>query len=474
MSVVDHCDNDIHESITVETDKTPPEVSITYPQHTDTLGIIVEVLGTATDLNFAGYQLMVEESGQFINGGGNPVEDDVLGTWNTFDVAEGLWTLYLTAEDGAGNIGEASAVVYVGPRDELIKELKTTPRLFSPNGDGQLDSTQIEYEITQICDIRIDIHDDSDQLIKTHAVASVSPEQHSYIWDGTDTGGTIVQDGEYRIILTAALSSDTNIKHTEEITVVVDSTPPLIEIDEPVNHTCLTGGITTSGSITDQNLEGLSISLTGVAGTEVLYEDNQNREDYTFVSLEDQAEGDYSLTVYANDLAANESQETIEVTIDRTPPAIVLDTPIDGENYGGVKDTVLVTGTIEEENFTQYVLRYGTGDDPGSWTDLVSSSTLPLEENLFSWSVGQGAGIPDGLYTISLLATDCANSETEARVKVNIDNTPPVVAITSPGNGDYVTRPVDIEGTASDANLEEYTVAVSEGECELPPGYHRA
>ncbi len=110
-------------------------------------------------------------------------------------------------------------------------------------------------------------------------------------------------------------------------------------------------------------------------------------------------------------------------------------------------------------------MRYGTGENPVQWTELIAGDTLPAESQLFSWQAGNNPDIPDGLYTISLYTKDRAGLEDEARVKVTIDNTPPEVSISSPLEGDYVTEAVDVTGTVLDQSLESYTLYISEGDC---------
>ena len=142
-----------------------------------------------------------------------------------------------------------------------------------------------------------------------------------------------------------------------------------------------------------------------------------------------------------------------------------MNTPKEGEYYGSEKNVIPITGTIVEKNLETYSLRYGSGDNPAQWMDLLNGNTVPSDPQLLSWKVGKNDGIPDGLYTLSLYAKDKAGSMGEAKAKIIIDNTPPEVLITSPKEGDYVKATIDIKGTASDPNLEKYSLEISEGQC---------
>jgi len=179
----------------------------------------------------------------------------------------------------------------------------------------------------------------------------------------------------------------------------------------------------------------------------------------------------YGIVVFATDACKeNTTQKFVVVavgntTTDTTPPDVVLYTPKDGDVYGNTRSPVSITGAIIEENLDQYALRYGAGEAPGSWTVLKTGTTLPLPSPLVAWDVGKAGGIADGLYTVSLYAKDKSNLEGEAKVRITIDNTPPDVSITSPSAGGYVTGPMDTRGTASDPNLDNYTLEFSQGEC---------
>ena len=64
---------------------------------------------------------------------------------------------------------------------------------------------------------------------------------------------------------------------------------------------------------------------------------------------------------------------------------------------------------------------------------------------------------------LSLTGTDRAGSGGEARILVDVDNTPPVVAISTPADGALLTGPVEIAGTAADAHFDS-------GRLEFSPG----
>ncbi|TAN41053.1 MAG: hypothetical protein EPN25_05690 [Nitrospirae bacterium] len=466
----DTCGNTNMKWVLVEVDNTPPTMVITYPRSTDPIGNVVEIRGTANDPHFLSYSLEVGE-GDIpiawlpISSEASPVNYGILGIWNTFGL-QGRWTLKLSGADTVGNKNETSVSIDLGTRQDLIKNLNVLPKLFSPNNDNRLDTTNFNYNLTGAHSTKIEIIDSSGTVRKTYATTAPSAGAYMYLWDGRDSAGILVPDGAYIIKLTAALSSNPSVTQTETVTVVVDTTLPLIDIKQPIiNSYIKSNAVTVFGTTSDVNLAEYSITNTGETGTAPVDAASQSRGDYVFGTLNDLPEGTYAMNVKAKDLAENSSEKNIPFTIDRTPPKVTLDAPKDREFYGNIKNVINATGGIVERNLEGYSLRCGLGDNPTLWTVLQSGNAVPVNPQLFSWKVGKNDAVPDGLYTLSLYAKDKAGWEREAKVKVTIDNTPPDVSIASPRNGDYAKAATDIRGTAFDANLLKYILEISAGPC---------
>ena len=465
----DSCGNDVMKWVAVEVDNTPPATIITYPSPPDTLGNIVEVKGSAEDLHFRNYILEAgqgdnPESWSLISSNTTPVKNSILGRWNTFGF-EGRWTLRLIATDTLENRGNTTVTVDLGMRKDLIKDLDTNPGLFSPNNDGKLDTTNIKYELTDACNVKIEMLDSGNTVRNTYTTTAPSAGIYTYAWDGKDNAGAVVSDGGYTVRLTAGLSSNTSVNQTETITVIVDATSPTVDIRQPANNSYIKTDITVNGTISDINMAEYSISYTGNSGTVFLDAANQNREDYTFGIVNNLSEGNYTLNAKARDIGENTAEKNIAFTIDRTPPKVALDMPKDGELYGNKKNLISITGSILEKNLDTYSLRYGSGDNPVQWIDLQTGNTIPVSPDLLAWKVGKTDGIPDGIYTLSLYARDKAELTGETKVKVIIDNTPPEVSITLPEDGGYIKTAAEVRGTAFDTNMEKYTLELSEGNC---------
>lgn len=191
----------------------------------------------------------------------------------------------------------------------------------------------------------------------------------------------------------------------------------------------------------------------------------------------------YSLMLKVMDMAGNTGcayttftidRQTDSSAIDKTMPGISLLSPENNEFFGSDRDVIIVKARIEEENPGTWTLRYGPGENPDQWYDLITGNSASAGqqlytsgEQIYTWEVGKDTDppVPDGIYTLSLLVRDLAGWEAEARTGIIIDNTPPVVELTAPGEGSYIKKAIDILGTASDRNLREYNVEISRGDC---------
>ncbi len=101
------------------------------------------------------------------------------------------------------------------------------------------------------------------------------------------------------------------------------------------------------------------------------------------------------------------------------PPIADISSPTDMQI---VKGEVDVIGTAFSEIFDNYILEYGEGEDPSSWT-LINTSTQAVTDDLLgNWDT---SSLPDGTYTVRITAKDTEGRTATDKVTVIVDNTPP-------------------------------------------------
>lgn len=461
---VDACGNTVERTVSgITVDTTPPVLEIRYPSGGGVTGTVVEVVGTAVDPLFSGYRLVEEESGLLLGAASRPCEGGVLGRWNATG-REGPGTLVLSASDAVGNTAMARTVVNIAPGPGLVTLLSVDPAVISPNGDGRLDRAEIRYGVGAACDVVLEIFSGS-ILVHRSAGMGMAPGEHGLFWDGRADDGRPVRDGTLRVVLTATSVSDSPVMQQEAVTLAVDTTPPVLALSHPRDRSAIRDeALFVQGEITDPNLEAYRISIQGQGGGAMEASGTGNRKDEILAVMDGLADGTYTLAAEAADLGKNESRTTLSFTLDRTPPEVHLDSPEAGSVQGGLQETVVVSGRVIDDNLASWALRYGQGDDPEAWTILMEGTGPPPEPLRWEWPTG--GGLPDGRYTLCLTATDRAGWTSEARVAIDMDNTPPEIEITGFGENGFVRWPGDLSGTISDPNLREYRVEYAEGACE--------
>ncbi|MHB1390160.1 MAG: DNRLRE domain-containing protein [Thermoleophilia bacterium] len=112
------------------------------------------------------------------------------------------------------------------------------------------------------------------------------------------------------------------------------------------------------------------------------------------------------------------------IQLDGSNPVAAITAPADGAYIRG---TVSVNGTATDlYSFNNWLLEYGAGASPATWTPLGSTGTSPVS-NAALWT-GDTTAVPDGLYTLRLTVNDRAGNVGQVTSQVNVDNTPPVIS----------------------------------------------
>ena len=422
---------------------------------------------TAADAHFRDYRLDVGEGDAPIAwtpvaSGRAPVPDGLLGRWNNRGIA-GPYTLRLTASDLAGNSREALLPLTVLATDPLIDSVSIAPPIFSPNGDGRRDITELQFAITDPAHVTLDVLSGGVVVATLPSPPELPAGTHTFAWNGLTGTGAAFEDGEYVLRVAATAVGDPGRTQAETITARLDATAPVVAVTAPLDGAYVRGDLTVTGDVIDAHIDAYTVRYgTAAAGpTVTLDEGGQSRTGHTFGALQGLADGIYILRVSATDLAENTTTVDRVFSIDNEAPGVALTAPETGTISGASTAVQEVRGAITEVNLREWTVRVGAGLDPASWTPLATDSTVPASDLLASWDT---TGLADGPYTISLLAEDRAGATAEARTQVIVDHTAPLAAIGQPIDGAHVSAAIDIRGDAADANFRLATLEISEGD----------
>lgn len=207
---------------------------------------------------------------------------------------------------------------------------------------------------------------------------------------------TTLSEGTHTISL--VYSDEAGNESSKKITIVVDTTAPDISITSPANNTI-------------SNKDSILIEWV-VDSVHFSYD--------TVLS-----EGTYTISRSAVDIAGNRAVSSVTITIDKTPPVVVITSPKDNH--------------------------------------ISNNSTINL-----SWSVDGvkyqvDTTLPEGTHRIIRSASDPAGNIGSDSVTVTIDKTPPVVKITSPANDTVViTNSITVKYTV-DSNVKSKSFNLTPG-----------
>ena len=270
-----------------------------------------------------------------------------------------------------GNKSEVLTPVDVTIPLLLIGDLGAVPTLFSPNGDTRREQVALRLALQQ--ELRLDA-----RVVRADGTPVRTLEQDVLhpagaavlVWDGRLDNGGIAPDGVYRVEFVARLASNPGVTQEEALRVELDATPPLIEVERPVD-----GGFTTSvagvfGSATDANFAGLVLDWTNqptAPSWARLSEFPVEVQNGTLAALGALEEGSYAVRLVATDRAENETVRVVTFGLDNTPPEVALTAPEAGTWLSKFAGPSTVLGQIVEENLRQARVEIGAGETPSSW-----------------------------------------------------------------------------------------------------------
>jgi subtilase family serine protease/flagellar hook assembly protein FlgD/WD40 repeat protein len=472
VSALDACGNPGGASARVEVDSTPPEAAVLAPGQGARLSGSVDVRGRARDPHFRSYELswgrgLAPADFTSVHVGFGPVglppaETGPLGLWVPPLVPgpeDEDFTLRLVADDEAENVTEARVSVRVSPR-AFLEYLKVDPLLFSPNGDGRLEETLLEYGLVAAGRVTLEVQTLSGVTVRRfesavpHA-AGVFPLP----WDGLDVAGQPAPEGDLRAFVRVDDTLPTGAFQEQAVQFILDRTPPALALQQPAEDAFVTRHAPLRGSVADPRLVEWRVDAVGNGGVATPLGSGTEPVDGLLGTLDALDDGPYTLALAGADGAQNESSLARRITVDNTPPQAHIELAAGAVLRRGAQP-IRVQGTAADLNLRDYVLSFGPGDAPAYFVEIRRATQGGEGVVLADWNV---ASLPDGSYTLRLEVTDKAGLQAETQVALVLDGTPPLAQIDSPAEGSYVIEPIAILGTASDANLESWKLEGAPG-----------
>ena len=183
---------------------------------------------------------------------------------------------------------------------------------------------------------------------------------------------------------------------------------------------------------------------------------------------DDAPDGLYAVLLRA-ELPGNPSvnqEERVTVIVDRTPPVVVLDAP---EPDGFLTGEAAIQGSIEDERIQSYVISITNEPAAPVWTELARGNA-----NRMNAILARLDALEDGDYAVRVEAEDQAENRAEVIIPFEVDNTAPVVTLTGPAEGSFLSGasgPTPVLGTVVEEHLETYRVEFAPGAAPLPDAF---
>ncbi|MEF8874245.1 MAG: helix-hairpin-helix domain-containing protein, partial [Candidatus Thermoplasmatota archaeon] len=237
-----------------------------------------------------------------------------------------------------------------------------------------------------------------------------------YIGENTSHTFVDLDDGEFLVEVRGGWH-DSDEYITDEVTFIVDTTPPELEITDPEE-----GEVFAEDSVMIQwqssdDLSGINIHEIRLEG------DWRITHSETAHTFEDLSNGQHTVELKAIDEAGNEVVKNVDIIVDTTPPDLEIISPEDGAIFDFDIVKVEWEGTPEITDITQYEVRLT--DD---WGPPESETAHTFE------------GLSDGVYEVSVRAIDEAGHETVDSINFTVDTTPPDLEITEPTSDEIFNR----------------------------------
>jgi PKD repeat protein/flagellar hook assembly protein FlgD len=360
-------------------------------------------------------------------------------------------TVYWTDSLGASRSWTAPPVpVTVANAPRLAIFQSASHRYFSPNGDGQDDSTTVLYCLSKTATESATIVDAQGSTVRTYAPVTVGgfPSgcngwNNYFEWDGRNDAGTIVPDGVYtvrvHVVDGAGQAADDSVQVGVDTRVPGSLTSP--HAGDSVSGTVNWRFAPTAGFTVGQvyvYCSGSSLGYATAPGADGSFTGSGDSTACT-----DGPNTLYTGVYWTDPFGYSQAYTTsIPVSVDNAVRVSVYQPwshRYFSPNGDGQEDTSAVYYCLSRSATVTITV---TGPD-GTTVRTVAPSTRDGVANCFIWSASfdwdgrddAGTVVPEGVYTVRVHAVDDAGRTGEDTVQVGVDKRTPGV-LTTPAPGD--------------------------------------
>ncbi len=382
VRAVDAAGNENTSSVNFTVDTVAPEIDILSPDegvHLDDGSVTLE--WTVTD--DSPFTVQVSDDGV------TWVDPQEEGS-HLFVLDDGQHTLYVRAVDAAGNVNTSSVNFTVDTEPPQLD-------MVSPdNGSYQSQPFELHWTVDDAID------EDPQVQYRVEGGEWIMAEDSPLLFDEFAEGERLIE---------MRAEDEAGNEANASLTVIIDDTPPELEIVSPDEGDLLSSEtVTLSWTVSDDSPYTVEVSEDAVAWTEAEGDSHE-------FTLDD---GQHTLYVRAVDAAGNVNTSSVNFTVDTEPPQINIISPASGS-------------VLDESSVT---LEWDVDDLSGYSMEVSSDGTEWISKEVYQHTFE----LQEGEHTLYVRAVDEAGNEAMESVDVVIDLSPPEVEITSPEEGEELEQ----------------------------------
>jgi flagellar hook assembly protein FlgD/outer membrane protein OmpA-like peptidoglycan-associated protein len=373
-------------------------------------------------------------------------------------ISEGSFTGRLSVRYENGNAPEAESPVFTVDLTPPSAVVQVDSNVFSPNGDGNLDTVTFFQETSTEAQWTGRLTDRRGEVVRTYSWFRQAEPRH--VWSGRDASGRLVEDGEYLYTVEAVdragnrFSSSPVVvrKDTSDTEVVLTAE---YEVFSPNSDGTKDEVRIFPDAQEDARIARYQVDIINSGGRRVRTYESRARLpesipwDGTDSSGRRVPDGTYRATLTAVFENGNEEKaRSGSIIVDTEYPRITAEATYDlfSPDGDGRRDVLPITQSSSSENLWEGTIRNVDGSTVRSyyWKGVARS---------FQWDGTDEAGnaVKDGPYVYEVAATDAAGNTTSERIGgLVVDVRQTTVFVTanrsafSP-NGDDVLDTVEVE-----------------------------
>jgi hypothetical protein len=222
-----------------------------------------------------------------------------------------------------------------------------------------------------------------------------------------------------------------------EVSAPSSDAPPAVTVTAPSEGATVSGVVTVQASASDDvGVTRVAFSVDGSSiGTDTNGADGWSVAWNTTLATD----GPHTVTATVTDTSGQTGSDSNAVTVNNFdgPPSVAVTSPAEGATVSGI---VLVQASASDDVGVTQVAFSVDGDAIGTDTNGADGWSAP-------WDTRTAL---DGAHTITATATDTKGQTQTDSNAATVDNTRPIVAVSSPLAGATVSATIPVEATASD------------------------